>query len=50
MTLVQVSDALMFSIYGNKQKMCLDKIICDHGLYAPFFLNSNFHYVITLPE
>ena len=32
----KVSDALMFSIYGNKQKICLDKIIRDHGLYAPF--------------
>ena len=46
----KVSDALMFSIYGNKQKICLDKIIHDHGLYAPFFINNNFHYVLTLPE
>ena len=33
----------MFSIYGNKQKICLDKIIHDHSLYAPVS-------VITLPE
>ena len=46
----KVSDALMLSIYGHKQKICLDKIIRDHGLYAPFFMNNNFRYVITLPE
>ena len=40
----------MFSIYGNKQKICLDKIIHDHGLYAPFFMNNNVRYVLTLPE
>ena len=40
----------MFSIYGNKQKICLDKIIHDHGLYGPFFMNNNFRYVLTLPE
>ena len=28
----------------------MDKIICDHGLCAPFFMNNNFHYVLTLPE
>ena len=46
----KVSDALMLSIYGRKQKICLDKIISDHGLYAPFFMNNNFRYVLTLPE
>ena len=37
------------SIYGNKQKICLDKIICNHGVYAPYFMNNNFHCDITLP-
>ena len=46
----KVSDALILSIYGHKQKICLDKIIRDHGLYAPFFMNNNFCYVLTLPE
>ena len=46
----KVSDALMLDIYGHKQKICLDKIIRDHGLCAPFFMNNNFRYVLTLPE
>ena len=46
----KVSDALMLSIYGNKQKICLDKIIRDHGLHAPFHMNNNFRYVLILPE
>ena len=45
----KVSDALLLSIYEHKQKVCLDKIIRDHGLYAPFYMNNNFRYIITLP-
>ena len=45
----KVSDALMFSIYSNKQRICLNRIIQDHGLYAPFMMNNNFRYVKTLP-
>ena len=37
----------MLSIYNNKQKICLDKIIRDHG--CPFYMTNNFRYVITLP-
>ena len=46
----KVSDALMLDIYGHRHKICLDKIIRDHGLYAKFFMNINFRYIITLPE
>ena len=28
----------------------MDKIIRDHGLYAPFYMNNNFRYIITLPS
>ena len=46
----KVSDALMLSIYDSKQKVCLDKIIRDHGLYTPFHMNNdNFRYEIKLP-
>ena len=38
----KVSDALVFSIYDTKQKICLDKIIGDHGLYCLYRMNNNF--------
>ena len=44
----KVSDALMYLIYSNKKKICSDKIIKDHGLYAPFMMNNNFRHIITL--
>ena len=43
----KVSEKLMFDIYGTKQKICLDRIISDHGLYATFQMNNNFRYIIT---
>ena len=46
----KVSEKLMFDIYGTKQKICLDRIISDHGLYAPFQMNNNLRYIITLPQ
>ena len=46
----KVSEKLLFDIFGTKQKVCLDKIIRDHGLYAPFQMNNNFRYIITLPK
>ena len=30
--------------------MILDKILSDHGLYAPYDMMNNFQYVITLPK
>ena len=45
----KLSDALVYSIYSNKQRICIDRIIRDNGLYAPFMMNNNFRYVITLP-
>ena len=45
----KVSHALMLSIYDSKQKIYLDKIIRDHGPYAPFHTNNSFRYVIKLP-
>ncbi|CAB4009483.1 Hypothetical predicted protein [Paramuricea clavata] len=46
----KVSDALMLSIYGTKLKIPLGRIIADHGLYAPFRMNNNFMYILTLPK
>ena len=45
----KVSEKLLFDIHGTKQKICLDRIISDHGLYTPFQMN-NFRYTITLPQ
>ena len=39
----------MFSIHGTKQNIQLDMILDNHGLYAPFDMNNNFQYIITLP-
>ena len=46
----KVSEKLLFDIYGTKQKICLDEIIRDHGLYTPFNMKINFLYSIKLPE
>ena len=46
----KLSEKLMYDIYGTKQKIRLDKIIRDHGLYAPFQMNNNYGYIITLPK
>ena len=46
----KVSEKLMFDIFGIKQKICLDRIISDHGVYAPFQMNNNFRYILTLPQ
>lgn len=46
----KVSDGLMFSINGTKQKIQLGRILDNHGLYAPFNMNNNFHYILTLPS
>ena len=46
----KVSEKLMFDIFGTKQKICLDKIIRDHALYAPFQMINNFLYIIKFPK
>ena len=46
----KVSDKLMFDIYETKQCLKLEKILSDHGLYAPYHMMNNFQYVITLPK
>ena len=46
----KVSEKLLFDIFGTKQKICLDRIISNHGLYAPFQMNNNFRYILTLPQ
>ncbi len=39
----KISDALIHSIYGSKQRIRLDKILSDHGVFAPF--HSKFYDV-----
>ena len=46
----KVSDGLMFSILGTKQRIKLGKILEDHGLYAPYSMLNNLQYSITLPS
>ena len=46
----KVSDGLMFSILGTKQRIKLGKILDDHGLYAPYSMINNLQYSITLPR
>ena len=43
----KVSDALMGSVYKTQQ-MSVNSILKDHGLHAPYTLNNDFHYNITL--
>ena len=46
----KVSDELMFSVHGTKQRIKLGKILEDHGLYAPHDMTNNLQYIITLPK
>ncbi|CAB3982129.1 Hypothetical predicted protein [Paramuricea clavata] len=46
----KVADALLHSVYGSKLRKPIDKIIADHGLYVPFFMNNNPMYILTLPQ
>ena len=46
----KVSDGLMFSVLGTKQRIKLGKILEDHGLYAPYSMINNLQYSITLPS
>ena len=46
----KVSDGLMYTVHGTNQKVQLDKILENHGLYAPFNMNNNFQYILTLPS
>ena len=43
------SDKLMFDTFGTKQCLKLEKILSDHGLYAPHGMINNFQYVLTFP-
>ena len=40
---------LVLDIYGTKQRIHLDKIISDHGLYTAFNLPHILTFIITLP-
>ncbi len=46
----KVSDALIHSIYGSKQRIRLDKILGDHGVFAPFNSKLSTMFIITLPS
>ena len=46
----KAADKLMFDIHGTKQSLKLEKIISDHGLYAPYGMINNFQYILTFPK
>ncbi|CAB4010657.1 Hypothetical predicted protein [Paramuricea clavata] len=46
----KVADGLIHSVYGSKLRKPIDKIIADHGLYTPFYMNNNPMYILTLPQ
>ena len=39
----------LFSVFGTKQRIRINKILKDHGLYAPHNMTNNLQYVFTLP-
>ena len=43
----KVSDGLMFSIHGTKQKIQVSWVLKDHGLYAPFNMNNNLYSALS---
>ena len=46
----KVSDALIHSFYRSKQRIKLDKILSDHGVFAPFRGKLSTTFIITLPS
>ncbi len=46
----KVTDALIHSVYGSKQRIKLDKILGDHGVFAPFNSKLSTTFMITLPS
>lgn len=43
-------DGLVHKIIDSTQRISLGKILEDHGMYAPFYLQNNFRYAITFPH
>ena len=41
--------AALFEVFGTKQRIRINKILKDHGLYAPHNIANDLQYVITLP-
>ncbi|CAB4007386.1 Hypothetical predicted protein [Paramuricea clavata] len=39
----------LFGVFGTKQRIKVNKIFKDHGLYAPHNMANDLQYVITLP-
>ena len=46
----KVSDVLMYSVHGRKQRIKLGKILEDHSLYSPHDMTNNLQYIITLSK
>ena len=46
----KVSDGLIHSIYGSKQRIRLENILGDHGVFAPFNSKLSTMFIITLPS
>ncbi|CAB4005170.1 Hypothetical predicted protein [Paramuricea clavata] len=46
----KVADGLLHGVYGSKLRKPIVKIIADHGLYTPFYMNNNPMYILTLPQ
>ena len=46
----KVSEGLMHSVFGNRQRIKLDKIFGDHGVFAPFHSKLSTTFTITLPS
>ena len=45
----KVSDALAYSVYSKRQRIRLDYIVKDYGLYAPFTMTGNPKFTLKLP-
>ena len=44
----KVQDALMYSIFGTKQRIKLCKVLENTGLFVPNSMMNNLEYIITL--
>ncbi|CAB3997486.1 Hypothetical predicted protein, partial [Paramuricea clavata] len=47
--MVEDEATALFEVFGTKQKIRINKILKDHGLYAPHNMANDLQYVITLP-
>ena len=46
--IAKLADGFLYKIHSTKQKLSVDKILSNQGLYAPYHMNDNIQYILTM--